>query len=1374
VKSHHNSESRRLRGAGDTSRILTVAIFALTVTAGICKPRPPLPPLPSTGLIYREHFDQPLGAPNDQVIDPTVWAESWCGYCLDRTSSTVVPWAIPMAGPDWAWVDPATGAIRFWYRPDYDTGTGPARPATLLTLVSANNGGSLVWWTLAVSPSATNLCLLCQDGGNLVPCLSAPTAFQAGTWALITLCYSETNCAIFINDTMVAAGGGLPVVPAQVVSYTSLIVGSRGDGIETAAGQIEELACFSGSNRFRCMAGSPFGLSPQWDIAGYWTMLNPVAALGPITPEEEAAQAQLRAQRLAARQLAAMNAPMGLDGLDGPQGDTVPCGTNYIYNVWITNTVSTNILGQGWTLSFTIAGGTNGAIYDVFRTFALTSPITNATWVWLTNGHACDRITLTNQPAAGSFYILGTPLDSDNGGLTDAYERLITHGDVSDPADDRPMPPGMSVAILDSHLTRNHWSSTNWNYFVMPESVKEALRSDGTPFTVVGDTTIAKGLLLTNDEPRYPILISLAAESIGDDEIGALTNYVAKGGFLLVGSSSFTRDANGTRRSTYPLSAPMGIDYASVTDWLENEHLAPVSDHRLVRHIPQPWVVWRMPTHAEEISWGTCDDGSPNGHNHAGTHLIWPMSASSAQVLATGDYARGTNLYVAIKPYGKGYFIYHAAMQPLVGHGGFAPTMHAYLLFRRAIEWAFENAGQRPVAKLSPWPYDYNAAFIVRHDFENYSKVGDRLETLWQSAQYEYLRGVRGDYYFSTGCITNEGVRFDVIMESLQAAVTNYGATIGPHNGGLENPRSTNNLPSGCALPQGPNTYEYFHWGPDEALGVTPPSPYTSGKAYAAASMTIAFEQIETWLPNLQTGPRLWVSPYFNATREDSFDIQEQLGVKITGDQKLTPFPHWTLSTGTAGKHYSFLSEPVSDWFVSTRVAQSLEPWEGDEFKHTTNTMHAGVDFYYTSGFLINFYSHTGSDGQGDAGQLVPDYISYCLGHSNIWAANAKDVYYWWVDRSAAHISASYATNGAQIIAMVGITGATNTNTAVEFFVHGAAEGLQVWRNGAPAAAGDYRIFDEVIKVRVGTSVTNVQVTYTPAPKPPPPPNPQNDAFVTNQNQTLSVPIPGVLANDLDTIWTNLTASVISYPANGTLTLTNNGGFAYKPNSNFFGRDCFTYKATETGGTNFGVATVTILVTNTSTLFHDNFKRCTPPYALAPLQVLAGQYGGTWSLTGDALLGAQPYDYGYCYLGANWSNYWVEGKVQISAGAWGGGIGGRLNASSGAHYAAWIYPESSGGGSNVLKLIKFKDWSTWAYSGTTNQPMAVTNLASVGTGWHTLKLSFNTDCIEVYYDGSRLINMTDADTVEPLYQNGGMSLDVYDGVLSVDDLVVTP
>src|SRR5437762_2367126 len=138
------------------------------------------------------------------------------------------------------------------------------------------------------------------------------------------------------------------------------------------------------------------------------------------------------------------------------------------------------------------------------------------------------------------------------------------------------------VAIHDSELTRaleampasgstpsgagttgQQWWPTNWHYFVMPESVKEALRSDGTVFTVVGDSDISAGLLLTNGSPKYPIVISLASEAIRDDEIAQLTNYVAAGGFLFVGSSAFTRNPNGTTRSDFAFANEMGVHMVS-------------------------------------------------------------------------------------------------------------------------------------------------------------------------------------------------------------------------------------------------------------------------------------------------------------------------------------------------------------------------------------------------------------------------------------------------------------------------------------------------------------------------------------------------------------------------------------------------------------------------------------------------------------------------------------------------------------------------------------------------------------------------------------------------------------------------------------------
>ena len=368
--------------------------------------------------------------PADQVIDPTVWAESWSGYCLDRSSSPVVPWVIPMVVTNRPLVDPVSGAIRFWYRPGFDSGSGPGNMARLLTLASGSGGTSAVWWSLVVSPDGSTISLACQSGNDLVPCLSATVAFQAGNWYLVMLGYSETNSAIFINDALVVSGGGLPAVPAQVVSSTSLIVGSGVLGQEVAAGQIDELSVFSGSRRFRRITGSPFGMEAQQGLAEYYNVYSATAALGPITPEAEAAQAQMRAERSALRQRSGMARVMGRAGQEGPQGESPPpCGTNDTYTVWMTNTVCSSLAGEGWTVSFTIAGGASGVVYDVFcATNLVGNCITNSQWWWVTNGCACDTITLTNQTEGGCLYILGTPLDSDGDGITDAYSALVYGG----------------------------------------------------------------------------------------------------------------------------------------------------------------------------------------------------------------------------------------------------------------------------------------------------------------------------------------------------------------------------------------------------------------------------------------------------------------------------------------------------------------------------------------------------------------------------------------------------------------------------------------------------------------------------------------------------------------------------------------------------------------------------------------------------------------------------------------------------------------------------------------------------------------------------------------------------------------------------------
>src|SRR5262249_51653642 len=151
--------------------------------------------------------------------------------------------------------------------------------------------------------------------------------------------------------------------------------------------------------------------------------------------------------------------------------------------------------------------------------------------------------------------------------------------------------------------------------------------------------------------------------------------------------------------------------------------------------------------------------------------------------------------------------------------------MYAYMIFRKAIEWAFESSRQS-IPRLSAWPYRYDAAIEVRHDLEALPGCINQCEA---SAQYEKSVGLMGDYYPCTGEIRDDYSPPAKAAEiaSLQRAVANYGAMIGSHNGGLTNPYT----------PSTPSDYFYWHWGPDETLSVTIPN-FPSGQNYAFISIS--------------------------------------------------------------------------------------------------------------------------------------------------------------------------------------------------------------------------------------------------------------------------------------------------------------------------------------------------------------------------------------------------------------------------------------------------------------------------------------------------------------------------------------------------------
>ncbi|GAA4736050.1 hypothetical protein GCM10023216_31470 [Isoptericola chiayiensis] len=114
----------------------------------------------------------------------------------------------------------------------------------------------------------------------------------------------------------------------------------------------------------------------------------------------------------------------------------------------------------------------------------------------------------------------------------------------------------------------------------------------------------------------------------------------------------------------------------------------------------------------------------------------------------------------------------------------------------------------------------------------------------------------------------------------------------------------------------------------------------------------------------------------------------------------------------------------------------------------------------------------------------------------------------------------------------------------------------------------------------VATSeATTVTITVEEADQPPvnTPPVAGDDAYAAVGGEPLTIPAPGVLANDSDEDGNVLTATGVTQPANGEVTLEADGSFTYVADDGFSGKDEFAYRADD-GEARSQPATVTITV----------------------------------------------------------------------------------------------------------------------------------------------------------------------------------------------------
>ncbi len=301
------------------------------------------------------------------------------------------------------------GSVLLWFAPHWtgtnEGGTGPGTWGRLLEVGSGNSNG---WWSLYFDPEGANLYFSSQtNGGDPFTYLSAPIDWGiTNYWHQIVLAYSATNTALYVDDALASNGPGLTNFPGVEVLTNGFFIGSDATGNGQAHGMIDDLTTYNYP-----LSYSTIGI--EYLTGMMYFQLNPLNAANyssaPSTPSTTI-----------------YNVIAGYGNMTN-LGASASCVTSS--EVWLTN-VAVSTTTQPMTFYFTIAGGTNGQMYDVFACPALTPTLTNGLWSWQGQGGSCTNYAITNLPTTGAvFFILGTAKDTDGDGLTDAYELLVSHTD---------------------------------------------------------------------------------------------------------------------------------------------------------------------------------------------------------------------------------------------------------------------------------------------------------------------------------------------------------------------------------------------------------------------------------------------------------------------------------------------------------------------------------------------------------------------------------------------------------------------------------------------------------------------------------------------------------------------------------------------------------------------------------------------------------------------------------------------------------------------------------------------------------------------------------------------------------------------------------
>lgn len=187
------------------------------------------------------------------------------------------------------------------------------------------------------------------------------------------------------------------------------------------------------------------------------------------------------------------------------------------------------------------------------------------------------------------------------------------------------------------------------------------------------------------------------------------------------------------------------------------------------------------------------------------------------------------------------------------------------------------------------------------------------------------------------------------------------------------------------------------------------------------------------------------------------------------------------------------------------------------------------------------------------------------------------------------------------------------------------------------------------------------------------------------------------------------------------------------------------------------VASLTVPVTLSigNLLFQDQFSSGSAQWTPSPLGMASN-----WTVSNGAF-NYNGNGHTQQYAGSqSWTDYTVSADITLANRSnYPGGLRGRVNLSTGASYAVWLYPAD-----NTIKLLES---TAWAIDSPGLAVLGQSPTMLLDTAKHTIRMQFSGNQIRVYYDNTLIISATDSTLT-----SGGIALDVSSQPISFTNVVV--